>query len=114
MYADNFEGKISELNIWNKPLPIEDLKRVVESCGDLEPSPTLLKWSTVSNNILNGLIKEKPIEWVCYNTEKKFSPIYKTYQMKTDSNDALGICEGLKAELAYPKFIDEFQEWSGN
>ena len=90
------------------------MKRLIESCGNLEPIPTLLKWSAVSNKMLNGLIKEKPIESVCYNTEKKFSPIYKIYPMKTDSNDAIRICEGLKAELAYPKFIDEFQEWSGN
>ena len=113
LYADDFEGKISELNIWNKPLPREDLKRLIESCGNLEPTPTLLKWSAVSNEMLNGLIKEKPIESVCYNTEKKFSPIYKIYPMKTDSNDAIRICEGLKAELAYPKLIGEFKKWSG-
>ena len=111
-YAD-FEGKISGINIWSKPLSLEALKRIVESCGKLEPTPTQLEWSNISKQMLNGILKEEPIEWVCYNTENNISPTYKINPMKTYSNDAIRICEGLKAELAYPKLIGEFKNWSG-
>ena len=111
-YAD-FEGKISGINIWSKPLSLEALKRIVESCGKLEPTPTQLEWSNISTQMLNGILKEEPIELVCYNTENNISPTYKINPMKTYSNDAIRICEGLKAELAYPKLIGEFKKWSG-
>ena len=90
------------------------MKRLIESCGDLEPTPTVLKWSSVSNQILNGIVKEKPIELICYNTENDIEPIYKIIPLVTNSKHAIRYCRILKAELAYPQFLGEFQKWSGN
>ena len=46
----NFEGKLSELNIWdNYNINIDP-----EVCSHVKPEPNILKWSDVDNSTING------------------------------------------------------------
>ena len=110
-YRD-FVGETSELNIWSKYLTGDILMKVVKSCSNLEPSPDILHWPNVTNEMLKGNIGSQPIDFVCYNYYFDNDLIYKVIPLLEEQKSAIKVCEGLKAKLAYPKTQREYKNWS--
>ena len=47
---ENFEGEISEFNIWNRSLSSETITKMTKNCGNFEPKPDILNWSQLTGD----------------------------------------------------------------
>ena len=86
------------------------MRKIVDSCGNLDPPPDILEWSNVSGEMFKGSFKDKPTKWICYGY---VDPYHQVMPLKVSSIEAIRVCENFKAELAYPKSNDEFIKWAG-
>ena len=63
----DYTGDLSELNIWGKALPEEEMINMTQNCGKVHPQPDILNWSEIENSIeeLTGKNHTKPVERLC-------------------------------------------------
>ena len=99
----NFEGKLSELNIWdNYNINIDP-----EVCSMVKPEPNILKWSDVDDSMINGTFEERNITDIC-QTSKKI--IQQVVQVQLARDEAMKACHIMDAKLTYPTSLNQFKE----
>lgn len=108
-YKD-FNGEISELNIWGKSLSTNDILNITKNCGNPEPIPDLLNWFDVKNSMVEGDIKDVDVKHLCHNSNASI-PMYKTMPILLDQKGAMHMCKIMQAQLAYPKTLEGYKKW---
>ena len=101
----NFEGKLSELNIWdNYNINIDP-----EVCSHVKPEPNILKWSDVDNSTINGTKSKQArnITDICHNSTKI---IRQVVPIKLTSDEAMKACQVMDAKLTYPTSMNQFKQ----
>ena len=99
----NFEGKLSELNIWdNYNINIDP-----EFCSHIEPEPNILKWSDVNDLMINGKVEERNITDICHKSTKIIKQVVPV-QLTRDR--AMKACHIMDAKLTYPTSLNQFKE----
>ena len=111
-----FPGRISEFNIWNYTMVIDDLKTITTSCTELQNQPNILKWSTINkkqlsilNNKYSKYINED--EGMC-SSENKIK--VKLFVELLDFKSAKHTCDILSAEMYLPKTKEELIKLSNS
>ena len=64
---EDYTGDLSELNIWGKALPENEMISMTQNCGKVHPRPDILNWSEIESSIeeLTGKNHTKPVERLC-------------------------------------------------
>ena len=99
----NFEGKLSELNIWdNYNINIDP-----KICSHVKPEANILKWSNVDASMINGTVEERNITDICHKSTKIIKQVVPA-QLARD--EAMKACHIMDAKLTYPTALTEFKE----
>ena len=106
----DFQGEISELNIWNRSLDFHEMKEITISCGNPQPVPDILKWSDITALMVSGKSVEKDINQLCLNSNMS-EIVTLIFPYLQTPKEALNTCQMLKGELAYPTTTDEYRKW---
>ena len=118
--GDNvLNGRISDLNIWDHDMSIEELQTMTSSCDELQKQPNVFKWSTVSKNQFSFL-NDTAVKFV--NDEKGMcsSATHNKLKLiisKLDFEGSRRTCENLNAKLHLPSKIEyenAFNDAQGN
>ena len=107
----NFKGKLSELNIWNRSLSLDDLIGITKSCINPKLVPDILHWSNIANSMLTGDNNHQSmIKDLCsQGTAEMWHKLIPHFQ---DHDVAMKTCEVLKGQLASPKTLYEYKSWN--
>ena len=111
LYPD-FDGELSELNIWSHALTSEVLKNFTNSCGNPEPIPNILNWSNVTSLMITGNNYEKDIKHICIHTNESL-PIHQIIDNLQDQDGAVQMCKLFKGDLAHPSTAEKYHDWQG-
>ena len=99
----NFEGKLSELNIWdNYNINIDP-----KICSHVKPEANILKWSNVDASMINGTVEERNITDICHNSTKI---IRQVVPIKLTRDEAMKACHIMDAKLTYPTALNQFKQ----
>ena len=99
----NFEGKLSELNIWdNYNINIDP-----EVCSCVKPEPNILKWSDVDDSMINSTVEERNITDICHKSTKI---IRQVVPIKLTRDEAMKACHIMDAKMTYPKALNQFNQ----
>ena len=115
VYAEynDFKGEISELNIWGEALSTDDLMKITSTCDNTNPIPDILNWSEISKSMIGGKTEDSQVNQLCHNSNTTI-PIPKIMPIMQNQNDAIHLCKILQAQLAYPKTLEDYNQWKGN
>ena len=107
---DAFPGRISDLNIWNHAMTIDELKIITTSCAELQKQPNILKWPTVNNKkllITNSKLAKyiNEDEGMCSLQDK-----VKLYVALHDYETSKLICHNWGGEMYSPKSQEELSK----
>ena len=107
----NFKGKLSELNIWNKSLSLDNLIVITKSCIYPKPVPDILHWLNIANSMLTGdNTHQSMIKDLCsQGTAEMWHKLIPHFQ---DHDGAMKTCKVLKGQLASPKTLYEYKSWN--
>ena len=110
---ENFEGKLSELNIWSNSISLDKLIDITKSCSHSKPVPDILQWLNVTNSMLTGNNNhQRTIKQLC-STSKSETSYHKLIPHLQDQDGAMKTCQVLNGQLASPKTLDEYKSWNG-
>ena len=107
-----FHGRISELNIWNYTMSIEELQNLTTPCNEFQQQPTILNWNTITKNQISfsniGAAKFVSEDNSMCNLANQAK--FKLYVALFDSEGAKHICKIMNAEMYIPKNNDEYKK----
>lgn len=110
-YWEDFIGRICELNIWSKALSNDELRKITKTCGNVTPTPDVLNWSKdVKSSMLTGEFVTQDINQICHNGNGTVVH-HILVPLLFNQDDALNVCKISQGELAYPKRINEYNDW---
>ena len=108
----NFTGELAELNIWSNFLTVDVLKSMTNSCQIPKIIPDILNWSDIKISMLNNKNTDiKEIKNICFNSEDGGNIFHKVMPVRLIQEDAIQVCEILKAKMSYPLTTAEYQYW---
>ena len=101
----NFEGKLSELNIWDN----YNININPEVCSHVEPEPNILKWSDVDDSMIKKTekIEERNVTDICHKSTKI---IKQAIPVQLARDQAMKACHIMDAKLTYPKVLNQFKQ----
>ena len=108
--AIDFQGEISELNIWSRAFSLKDLMEMTNNCGEPKLVPNLLRWSQIRVPMIFGDQYQTDINLLCLHAEDSRN-IYKLFPYQRNQDEALFLCQNLNGRLAYPTNKDEYLKW---
>ena len=108
--AIDFQGEISELNIWSTAISLKDLMEMTNNCGDPKLVPDLLRWSKSRVSMIFGDHYQTDINLLCLYAEDS-RKIHKLFPYQRNQDEALFLCQNLNGRLAYPTNKDEYLKW---
>ena len=108
--AVDFQGEISELNIWSRAVSLKDLMEMTNNCGEPKLVPDLLRWSLIRVPMIFGGQYQTDINLLCMHAEDSRN-ILKLFPYQRNQDEALFLCQNLNGRLAYPTNKDEYLKW---
>ena len=108
---DNFEGELSELNIWSDSLSMNNLIDITKSCSHPKPLPDILQWLNITKSMLTGDNHQRQIKQLCSQGISE-TTYHKLIPHLQDQDGAMKTCKILNGQLASPKTLDEYKSWN--
>ena len=94
----DFDGGISEINIWSQNLQLEQLVRITSECQDVSPNPDILDWKKLDKESIEGTFEQKDIDHLCYDSIENDAVVF---PMELKMEQALHFCQVLNASLEF-------------
>ena len=111
LYED-FKGRLTELNIWDKALSKEEMIELTKTCKIANPAADILNWSNDIALYLSGGEETStiPMTHFCPKGDQTVEK-HRIVQVLLNQDDAIHTCDILNGKVAYPITIDEFKTW---
>ena len=93
----DFQGEISDLNIWNRSLELHELKEITSNCGSPQPVPDTFRWSEITSSMVSGNTIEKDITQLCLNSNAS-EMIYLLFPYLQNQKEAIDTCQMQKID----------------
>lgn len=102
--SDVFRGEMTQLNIWSKVLPEDEMRLFTQVFEMPTTEADLLNWETASF-VRGGLveIKKHPLSSI----KRKAYPQYNIYQIYSNLEQASGTCQKFGGILAKPESLED-------